>query len=471
MQSNQIRRTRVAAAVAGLALALGAGQAFGAAFALQEQSVSGQGNAYAGGAAAAEDASTVWSNPAGMSRISTVQIVAGLNIITPSIKFNDNGNSQAAFNQPLGGTGGNAGSTAYVPNLYVVVPINPQFAFGLGIGAPFGLVTEWDSTWLGRYQAIKSDVKTLNVNPALSWKIAPNFSVGVGVDYQQVKATFTSAVNYSGALAQGAQQAAAGGLIPPQSVAPFVAATGGLDSFADINGDDSAWGWNLGAIWDISPDMRVGAHYRSSLKYTVQGNASFTNPTLPPLGPLAPIGAAVSTAVNAAALYNSGVTASIELPSITNVSFFGHVAPKWDVMADVQFTNWSTIQDLTFVRTNGVTLQSTPEHFKDVWRFAIGTSYYLDNNWKLRAGVAYDQSPVQDAYRTPRLPDGDRTWLSLGAQYTLDAHLKFDGGFTYIWGGTPTTNQNAGSTTQYGLIAGDYKPTVTIFGLSATYSF
>jgi long-chain fatty acid transport protein len=470
MQSIQFRRARIAAAVGGFVLALGAGQAFGAAFALQEQSVSGLGNAYAGGAAAAEDASTVWSNPAGMSRFGSTQIVAGVNIITPSIKFNNN-NSLPAFNQPLGGTGGDAGSNNFVPNLYLVVPINQQFAFGLGIGAPFGLVTEWDDGWIGRYQALKSDVKTMNVNPAISWKIVPSFTLGVGVDYQQIKATFTSNVNYSGALAQAAQQAAAGGLIPPASVGPFIQATPGLDSKANINGDDNAWGWDIGGIWDITPDMRVGAHYRSSLKYTIGGNANFDNPALPPLGPLAPIGDSLATAVNATALYNSGITSSIELPSISNVSFFGHINPKWDVMADIQFTNWSTIQNLTFVRTNGAVLQSTPENFKDVWRFSVGASYYLDNQWKFRAGVAYDQSPVQTAERTPRLPDADRTWLSLGAQYTLDPHLKFDGGFTYIWGGTPTSNQNAGSTTSYGLISGDYKPSVTIFGVSATYTF
>src|SRR5664279_6503859 len=112
MNSNQFPRTRVATAIAGLVLALGAGQAFGAAFALQEQSVSGLGNAYAGGAAAAEDASTVLSNPAGMSKITSPQVVMGLNIITPNIKFSDSG-SLHALNQPLGGTGGDAGSTNY----------------------------------------------------------------------------------------------------------------------------------------------------------------------------------------------------------------------------------------------------------------------------------------------------------------------------------------------------------------------
>lgn len=470
MQSIQFRRTRVAAAVSGLALALGAGQALGAAFALQEQSVSGLGNAYAGGAAAAEDASTVWSNPAGMSRFGSTQIVTGLNIITPSIKFKNNG-SLPAFNQPLGGNGGDAGSSNFVPNLYLVVPINPQFAFGLGIGAPFGLVTEYDDGWIGRYQGLKSDVKTINVNPAISWKVLPNLSLGVGVDYQQIKATFTSNVNYSGALAQAAQQAAAGGLIPPSAVGPFIQATPGLDSKANVNGDDNAWGWDIGGIWDITPDMRVGVHYRSSLKYTIGGNASFTNPALPPLGPLAPIGASLAAAVNAGALYNSGITSKIEVPSFTNVSYFGHVAPKWDVMADIQFTNWSTIKDLTFVRTNGITLQSTPENFKDVWRFSVGASYYLDNQWKFRGGLAYDQSPVQNAERTPRLPDASRTWLSIGAQYTLNPNLKFDGGFTYIWGGSPSISQNAGSTAQNGLLSGDYKPSVTIFGVSGTYTF
>jgi len=470
MQSNQFRRTRIAAAVAGLAAALGAGQAFGAAFALQEQSVSGLGNAYAGGAAAAEDAATVWSNPAGMSRFSTTQIVAGVNIITPSIKF-DNGGSLPAFNQPLGGSGGDAGSTNYVPNLYIVVPINPQFAFGLGIGAPFGLVTEWDTGWLGRYQAIKSDIKTMNINPALSWKIAPNFSLGVGVDYQQIKATLTSNINYSGALAQGAAQAAAGGLIPPSSVAPFVGATGGLDSNVNINGDDSAWGWDIGALWDITPDTRVGAHYRSSIKYNISGNLNISNPSLPPLGPLAPIGAAVSAGVNAQ-LASGGVTASIEVPSITNISIFSHIDPKWDVMADVQFTQWSSIPELKFVRTGpGAPLPATPENFKDVWRISAGASYIMDAQWKFRGGVAWDQSPVQNAERTPRLPDASRTWLSLGAQYTMSPNLKFDGGFTYIWASNASSNQNAGSTTSNGLISGNYNANVTIFGVSGTYTF
>ena len=180
-------RSRIAAAVGMVALALGAGQVSAAGFALQENSGSGLGNAYAGGAAAAEDAATIWSNPAGMQKIKTNQVVAAINYIQPSMKFS-NGNSLPAANQPLGGDGGDAGSGNVGAESLLVVPINKEWTFGLGVNAPFGLVTEYDSGWLGRYQAIKSDIKTMNINPAISWQVLPKLSLGAGASYQQIKA-------------------------------------------------------------------------------------------------------------------------------------------------------------------------------------------------------------------------------------------------------------------------------------------
>ncbi len=295
--------------------------------------------------------------------------------------------------------------------------------------------------------------------------------MGVGVDYQQVKATFTSNANYSGALASAAQTAAAAGLIPAAAVGPFIQATPGLDSNVNLSADDFAWGWNIGVMWNISPDTRVGAHYRSSIKYTATGNATITNPTLPALPPtLAPIGAALAPAVNAV-LASGGISSQIELPSISNLSFFTKLNPKWDVMADVQFTNWSTIQNLTFVRTNGTILGSTPENFKDVWRLSAGANYYLDDKWKFRGGMAWDQSPVQDAERTPRLPDSDRWWVAGGVQYAYSPQLKLDLGLAYIWTDNAPSNQNAGNQAQSGLIKGDYDASVWIVGAQASYSF
>ena len=470
MMSRRFRRARIAAAVGAAGFSLAAAQVHGAAFALQESSASGLGNAYAGGAAHADDAATVWSNPAGMSELDRMQLVLGIGFVTPSFKFKDGGSLPAAF-QPLGGTGGDAGSTNYVPNAYFVVPLNKQWSFGLGVSAPFGLVTEYDQDWLGRFQGVKSDVKTINVNPAVSWRITDQFAVGVGVDWQKIDATFTSQVNYSAGLAQAANTAAHQGLIPPSLVPTIIAATPGLESHSSVDGDDSAWGWNIGAIWTVTPGTRIGAHYRSSIKYHLTGNVSFDNPPLPTLPPaLAPVVGQLAAAVNAQ-LANGGTTVDIKLPDIVNASFFSRLNDKWDVMGDVQWTRWSTIQDLTFVRTTGAVLQSTPENFDDSWRVALGTNYHYNDQWLFRGGIAWDQSPVNTTDRTVRLPDEDRFWLSAGAQYKLNSNLKFDAGLTYIWVNSPDINQNAGSTVANGLVKGSYDANVWIFGLQMAYTF
>ncbi len=470
MKFAALRRTRLAAAVAA-ALALSAGQAFGSNFALQEQSGSGVGNAFAGGAAAAEDASTVWFNPAGMSRIPGIQGAIAGDVICLSTKFSNNASEPAAL-QPLGGDGGDAGTCAFVPSLYLVVPINKQFAFGLGVGAPFGLKTDYDASWLGRFQAVESRVATVNINPALSWKINDMFTVGAGVDYQHINATLTNAVNYSGALASAAAQAAAGGLIPPSVIPPILAGVGGLESQAAVNGNDNAWGWNIGLLFEPDKDTRLGAQYRSAIKYTVAGQVNFNNPALPSTLPpsLAPIVGLLATGVNQV-LASGDVTLQLKVPQSWNVSVFHTLEDKkWDLMADLQYTGWSSIQALTIVRSTGAVLSTTPENFRNTWRGSIGANYHYSDQWMFRAGVAYDQSPVNDTWRTPRLPDNNRTWIAIGAQYRATPQLALDLGYTYIFVSNPSINQNEGSTDANGLINGSYHNTINVIGLQATYT-
>ncbi len=470
MKSRQFQRTRVAVGVTAAVFALAAGHAYGSAFALQEESASGLGNAFAAGAAAAEDASSMSVNPATLSKVGSNQVVAGVSLITPSIKFRDNGSAAAAF-QPLGNTGGDAGSSVPVPNLYLAVPINRDWVFGLGINVPFGLVTEYNDSWLGRYQGIKSEVKTINVNPALSWKVNDQLALGAGVNWQRVDANFSSAVNYSGAMAQAAQTAAGQGLIPPALVPSIVGATTGLDSKSTVDGSDSAWGWNIGVLWDLNPMTRVGASYRSPIRYKVVGTVGFNNPApnVPP--PLAPVVGLLAQQINSLALFNGGVTADVKLPGSANLSIFQTFNDRWDWMADAQWTGWSTFKNLTFVRTTGSVLQSTPENFDDTWRFSVGATYKYTDQWKFRGGVAFDQSPVNTSDRTVRVPDSDRYWLAGGAQYKFSPQLRFDLGLAYITAKKADVNQNEGSTAQNGLVSGHYDASVFIVSGQVVYSF
>lgn len=465
--SMPFKRSCIAAALAGAGLALSGGAALATGFQLNEQSASTIGNAGAAGAAFTDDVTAMWWNPAALSAIDKRQVAAAVHIITPKIEFNNDA-SQPARNQPLGNDGGDAGGVEFVPNMFVALPINPQLTFGLGINVPFGLTTEYDDGWIGRYQALKSQIKTINVNPAISWKATPTFAVGVGVNYQYLDATLTQNVNYSGALLQAGQGAG----LPAATLAAIAGVTPGLDSKATISADDGAWGWNIGAAWDATPQLRLAASYRSKLKFNVRGDVDFNNPTvsLPPGTPpqlVAAVGQ-LSAGVNQAALFNRSVQSDIELPDIANLSVLYRITPQWEVMADAQWTGWSSIPELRFNTTPALT--TVPLEWDDSWKIAVGASYRYNQQWKARVGIAFDQTPVT-SHPTPRLPDSDRWWFAIGGEYRHSPNLKFDAGFVYIRGDDAGFNQNLGSTASFGLISGSYDASVTIFSLQGVYSF
>ena len=460
--------SRIGCAVAGLSFLLGAAPVLAAGFQLNETSGSGLGNAFAGGAAVAEDASTMWSNVAGMSRLRNSQVVGVLHLVQPSLKFRNDG-SLAASGQALGGNGGDAGGLNFLPNLYAVKPIDTKWSVGIGMTAPWGLVTEYDDGWAGRFQAIKSGIKTINLNPGVSYKATDSLALGFGLNLQHMSAEFTNQVNYSGALLS----AAALGGANPATLAGIAAATPNLETSARIKGSDSASGWNAGLLWDIDNQTRIGAQYRSSVKYHLEGNARFANPALSPL--LGPQINGLGGAVNTLSLFDTAITSDVKIPAVVNLSYFGSVNDRWDLMADAQWTEWSSIQTLKFVRANGTVLQSTPENFKNSWKLAFGANYRYADNLVFKGGVAFDQSPVQTAFRTARLPDADRTWLTAGVQYKSSPKLALDFGAAYVFvkkasiDSDPTRNPLVIGAS--GLLNGHYKSHTAILTAQLNYAF
>jgi long-chain fatty acid transport protein len=213
--------------------------------------------------------------------------------------------------------------------------------------------------------------------------------------------------------------------------------------------------------------------YRSKIKYDIGGTIDLSNPTALGTLPasLAPVGAAIMNQVSAnPSLQSGGIRLQIEMPDTANVSIFHQFNNQWDLMADLQYTGWSTIKELRIERLSGAPPSVTPENFRDTWRASVGANYRYSDTWTFRGGLAYDQSPVREADRTPRLPDNDRTWVALGVQYRYSPQIAVDLAYSHIFIKDPTINQNAGSTAANGLISGTYSSDVNIVGLQLTYT-
>src|SRR5882672_4370060 len=244
-------------------------------FQIAEQSASGIGNAFAGGAAIAEDASTVWYNPAGMTRFTGAQFVVGGSYIRPSFKA-DVTSASTALGFPIAGGGGEAGQDAFVPNLYAIYPVSKRFALGAAVNAPFGLVTDYDDTWAGRYHALRSDIKTVNVNLAAAFKFHDAFSVGLGANHQNLDAELTQAVDFATICTVGGA--------PPISVPNNCGASGGFvqpgtpnDGHAKVTAKGDAWGYNAGILSQLGA-TRIGLAYRSKVKYKLDGEFDIAAP-------------------------------------------------------------------------------------------------------------------------------------------------------------------------------------------------
>jgi len=446
----KIRSTRVLALAITAMFASGA-QAAG--FALMEQNASGLGNAYSGQAAAAEDASTIFFNPAGMTHLPGRQVVIGGNFIDPNTEFNDKG-STAPFIPPAtplghtpGGDGGDAGDLAFVPHGYMSWEVLPsQLWVGIGVGAPFGLKTDYENDWIGRFHGTSSEVKTININPSIAWKVNNTVSLGFGLNIQKFEAELANAVSYTAVILGGG-----GGFIP------------GLEGIAKVEGDDWGFGWNAGALFNISPATRIGIAYRSKIDYDLDGDVNFSN--RPP--------------ALAAALPDGDIEADVEVPDTFSVGLSHQLTPKIQLLADYTWTGWDSVQTIEIRRDNGAGLSALDLNMHDTYRVGLGLNYKVNDEWKLRFGVAHDRSAVREG-RTPRLPDEDRFWASVGVQWAFSKQGVIDVGYAFVkaLGDAEINQPNLDPTPTPGFpnsprgdLVGDYDAVVHILGVQARYSF
>ncbi|WP_425273854.1 OmpP1/FadL family transporter [Phytopseudomonas daroniae] len=408
----------------GLAIAIASTSSYSLAsgFALNEQSVAGMGMSFAGRSSSAEDASTVFGNPAGMARIKREQINIGAAAI--------HAKSDISHASGIGG-GSNDGDmvpTTGVPMGYYVKPLDEKVAFGIGVYAPFGLATDYESGFMGRYEADKSFVRVVTIQPTLSYRFNDQLSVGFGPTFNRIDGELTSAINNP---------------VP-----------GAGDGKVKIKGDDVAVGFNVGVLYEFTPQTRVGLTYHSRVKYELEGDTRVSG-----AGPVLE---------TAAGKYDASL--DLTTPESVDMSFTHEIDDNWTLYAGSTWTRWSRLKEIR-VDNEGVAGPLEPalssiveeQNWHDTWAHAVGVSYKLNPQWVLRTGLAYDQSPVNNTDRSPRIPSGDRTILSFGAGWSPSDDMTIDLAYSYLKEEKVHINQDTYQAT--------YKNSAHGLGASMTYRF
>ena len=386
--------------VAALCVAVGASvfasPAYAGAFYLQEQSPIEVGRAFSGAAAAGDDASVVYYNPAAMTELRGLTVTAGGSLLFVDARQQNQNSTRTTPGSPTqypipGGDGGNPfASVVGVPSIYAVGQVNDRLSLGLGVNAPFGLKLDYNPDFFGRYDSLGTDLKTYNIGASAGYKVTDHLSVGGGVDVQYVKVTLTNAI---------------------PNLSPL-----DTDGFGRVHGDDWSVGWNLGVFYKTDGGVKLGASYRSGIRHKVSGVYAVSGLH----GPLA------------AGNVTLPATAPLDLPDIWTLSVNAPVGAKARVYLTGHYYNWSVFKGID-VQPQGAAAVVTPLNYKDSVGVSLGGEYDVSPKLTLRAGTMFDQTPTNADFLTTRVPDGDRYWLTTGASYHLSPKLTVNVAYAHTF--------------------------------------
>lgn len=422
----------------GVAVALASSQLLASGFALNEQSISGMGTGFAGRSSSAEDASTVFGNPAGMSRLKREQITVGGAAVIAKSDISGPGSSYG------GETDGDMVPVVGVPMGYYVKPIDDHWSVGFGVYVPFGLVTDYGGDDAARYWGKKSHVEVITFQPTVSYAFNDKVSIGFGPTFNRIKGELGSNLH---------------NLVP-----------GGGDGEVKIKGDDTAVGYNIGLLVQATDRTRLGLTYHSMVDYKLEGKTK-VGYSVPPLG------------INIDDKFDA--TLKIKTPESVDFSITHELDDQWTLYAGSTWTRWSRLEAITVNNDLPAALAANPiggafgtiseeQNWHDTWAHAIGVSYKVNKEWTLRTGFSVDQSPTNNHDRSPRIPTGDRKIFSVGAGWSPTEDMTIDVAYSYLWEEDTKVNNQPDSPT-VGALKGSYQAkyenSAHGVGASLTYRF
>lgn len=380
------------------------------------ESVTGLGRADAGSAAVAGDASVAHANPAGMAFLPGMELAMGLTLVYPEIDFEPDSSTNFDGGVLSGGGGGNAGTPALVPNTHFVLPLGDKFVAGMSITSQYGLITDYNPSYVDRYDFINANLISANFNPSIAWKASDTLAVGAGFNVAYGRQKLRQAIDFGSVCATGLGRAtcsAGFGLVPGES-----------DGLARARVDDWAGGFNVGVMYDLSPRTRIGAAYRSKITFNGQGHARYDVPDN--------ASAFLSAAGASAVFANSDASARFYFPASANFSVAHEASENLALMAGVTWTEWSVVEEYRVTFDNPAASDSVIRvDYQDAFRVAASVEFAVNETLTLRGGMAFQQSPVRDNRREPAVPDSDRVILAIGASHDLNERITIDLGYQY----------------------------------------
>jgi len=384
--------------------------AFSAGFGLREHSAEALGAANAGASASTSDASYIAFNPAALGFVDSADFSVTLAGILPSSEANYSAITSALT--PVSGPGSPDDfiDNAALPAIAARWRLDDRWAVGVSVTGPWGLSTAYPNDWVGRYYARNTKLITVNIAPVVSFAITPHFVIAGGAQAQYAHGDFSNAVDV-GTIGAG--------FLIPGSI------PGAQDISARFSADGWGWGWTLGAIAELSDNVTLGVAYRSSIDTDADGTLKFNiaNNT-------------IAQIINGATglFANTPASTSLTTPAMLNIGARLGLGNGWTLLGEANWTDWTSFDELRIRSKNPVQPDDvTLAHWDSSWFFSGGLEYQADEHWTLRAGGAFDESPIPDSTLGPRIPDGDRTWVTLGATYHTSDKVAVSVGASHLF--------------------------------------
>jgi long-chain fatty acid transport protein len=400
-----------------LMIAVASGSAWSAGFALNEQSIKSMGMSQAGRASSAADATTLFGNPAGLTQLTGTNLSGNATFIYVPTDIENAQGSQAGTNN------GDMIPPTWVGSGFISHEMSDSLTIGIGNFAPFGLATNYESSFQGRYFGDKSKVKVIAIQPTVAYKLTPEFSIGVGVTVSKLE-----------------------GLLSAYSIA--------LTNPVEVNGDDISYGYNVGILWQVMPQTRIGLDYRSKTDYNLEGTTELTG-----------------TGIEFPA------TLDISTPATFELSISHELNSNVNVHGSVGLTQWSVLEKLVIENGGGASgpFKTSIEelHWEDSWAYSVGADWKMGDALTLRAGLGIDKTPVSDVHRSVRVPSEDRQVVSLGMSYALNDSTSIDMAYMFLKEDTAHVNASKSVSSINGPLtySADYKGIGHLVGAQLNMKF